>query len=139
MRKSYLYEHLRSRVKKLLPSSRYNQWLEGLDPVQIPLSVRTVRTITTVFEPVDTGFCLTCFEDRADKSSRNPTLMSIFEDWASKSSRLTKSPQTPHYRWERHLPLKSQMSLNLEKIHSQGESNLGLLQPLGNRPFRESP
>jgi hypothetical protein len=77
MRKPYLYEHLRSKVKKLLPSSRYNQWLEGLDPVQIPLSVRTVRTITTVFEPVDTGFCLTCFEDRADKSSRNPTL------WAS--------------------------------------------------------
>jgi hypothetical protein len=35
---------------------------------------------------------------------------------AGKSSRLTKSPQTPCCRWERRLPLKAQTPLNPEKF-----------------------
>jgi len=38
--------------------------------------------------------------------------MIIFKDWANKSLRLTKSPQTPHYRRERRLLLKTQTLLN---------------------------
>jgi hypothetical protein len=37
-----------------------------------------------------------------------------------KSSRLTKSPRAPHYRWERHLPLKAQTPLNPEKFAPTG-------------------
>jgi hypothetical protein len=50
----------------------------------------------------------------------NPTPRSIFEDCASKSSRLTKSPQTPRCRRERHLPLKAQTPLNPEKFAPTG-------------------
>jgi hypothetical protein len=46
----------------------------------------------------------------------NPTPRSIFEDCADKSSRLTKSPQTPRCRQERRLSLKAQTSLNPEKF-----------------------
>jgi hypothetical protein len=46
----------------------------------------------------------------------NPTARSIFEDWAGKSSQLSKSPQAPRCRQERHLPLKTQTPLNLEKF-----------------------
>jgi len=38
----------------------------------------------------------------------NPTVMSIFEDRASKSSRLTKSSQAPHCKWEHRLPPNAQ-------------------------------
>ena len=38
----------------------------------------------------------------------NSTPMNIFEDWAGKSSRLTKSPQAPRCRRERRLPLNAQ-------------------------------
>ena len=38
----------------------------------------------------------------------NPTPISIFEDWADKFSRLTKSPQTPHCRRKYHLLLNAQ-------------------------------
>ena len=38
----------------------------------------------------------------------NPTPMSIFEDWAGKSLKLTRSPQTPRCRRERRLPLNAQ-------------------------------
>jgi hypothetical protein len=50
----------------------------------------------------------------------NHTLMSIFENCAGKSSRLTKSPQTLHCRRERRLPLKAQTSLNSEKFAPTG-------------------
>jgi hypothetical protein len=46
----------------------------------------------------------------------NPTPRSIFEDCASKPSRLTKSPQASRCRRERHLPLKAQTTLNPEKF-----------------------
>jgi hypothetical protein len=46
----------------------------------------------------------------------NPTRRSIFEDYDDKSSRLMKSPQVPHCRRERRLPLKAQTPLNLEKF-----------------------
>jgi hypothetical protein len=46
----------------------------------------------------------------------NPTPKSIFEDCVGKSSRLTKSPQTPYCRRERHLPLKTQTPLNPKKF-----------------------
>jgi hypothetical protein len=46
----------------------------------------------------------------------NPTIRSIFEDWVSKSSRLMKSPQTPHCRRERCLLLKAQTPLNPDKF-----------------------
>jgi hypothetical protein len=46
----------------------------------------------------------------------NPTPRSIFEDYAGKSSRLTKSPQAPRCRRKRRLPLKAQTSLNSEKF-----------------------
>jgi hypothetical protein len=48
----------------------------------------------------------------------NPTHRSIFGDCVGKSSRLTKSPQAPHCRRERRLPLKAQTSLNSEKFAS---------------------
>ena len=44
--------------------------------------------------------------------SANPISMSIFEEWVSKSSRLTKSSQMPRCWWKRHLPLIAQMLLN---------------------------
>jgi hypothetical protein len=50
----------------------------------------------------------------------NPTPRSIFEDCAGKSSRLTKSPQAPHRRRERRLPLKAQTPLNTEKSLTRG-------------------
>jgi hypothetical protein len=50
----------------------------------------------------------------------NPTPRSIFEDYASKSSRLTKSPQASRCRRERRLPLKAQMPLNSEKFAPTG-------------------
>jgi hypothetical protein len=50
----------------------------------------------------------------------NPTPRSIFEDCAGKSSRLTKSPQTPRCRRERRLPLKEQTPLNPEKFAHTG-------------------
>jgi hypothetical protein len=50
----------------------------------------------------------------------NPTPRSIFEDCAGKSSRLTKSPQTPRCRRERRLPLKAQTPLNPEKFAPTG-------------------
>jgi hypothetical protein len=46
--------------------------------------------------------------------------MSIFEDWAGKSSRLTKSLQAPRCRQERRLPLKAQTPLNFEKFAFMG-------------------
>jgi hypothetical protein len=42
----------------------------------------------------------------------NPTPRNIFQDWADKSSRLTKSPEASRCRLERHLPLKAQAPLN---------------------------
>ena len=42
----------------------------------------------------------------------NSTLMIIFKDWANKSLRLTKSLQTPRYRREHRLLLKTQTLLN---------------------------
>jgi hypothetical protein len=50
----------------------------------------------------------------------NPTLRSIFEDYAGKSSRLTKSPQAPRCQRERRLPLKAQTPLNPEKFAPTG-------------------
>jgi hypothetical protein len=50
----------------------------------------------------------------------NPTPSSIFEDCAGKSSRLTKSPQPPRCRRERHLPLKAQTTLNPNKFPPTG-------------------
>ena len=38
-----------------------------------------------------------------ERTHANPTLMSIFEDWAVKSSRLTKSPHAPRCQRERRL------------------------------------
>jgi hypothetical protein len=52
--------------------------------------------------------------------ARKPYPSSIFEDCADKSSRLTKSPQAPRCRRERHLPLKAQMPLNPEKFAPTG-------------------
>jgi hypothetical protein len=50
----------------------------------------------------------------------NPTLRSIFEDRAGKSSRLTKSPQASRGRRERPLPLKAQTPLNPDKFAPTG-------------------
>lgn len=46
----------------------------------------------------------------------NPIPKSIFEDWASKLSKLTKSPQTSHYGREHRLPPKAQMSVKCLEI-----------------------
>jgi hypothetical protein len=56
----------------------------------------------------------------------NPAPRSIFEDCAGKSSRLTKSPQTPRCRRERRLPLKAQTPLNPEKFASTGSGTQDL-------------
>ena len=48
-----------------------------------------------------------------ERTHTNPTHMSIFKDWANKSSRLTKSSQVPRCRQECCLPLKPQTLLNL--------------------------
>jgi hypothetical protein len=63
----------------------------------------------------------------------NPTPRSIFEDCASKSSRLTKSPQTPRCRRERCLPLKAQTPLNPEKFASTGSRTQDLRCYRGSR------
>ena len=52
--------------------------------------------------------------------SANPISMSIFEEWVSKSSRLTKSSQMPRCWWKRHLPLIAQMLLNSRIFASIG-------------------
>jgi hypothetical protein len=66
----------------------------------------------------------------------NPTLRSIFEDCAGKSSRLTKSPQAPRCRRERRLPLKAQTPLNLEKFALTGSRTQDLRCYRGYMPFR---
>jgi hypothetical protein len=50
----------------------------------------------------------------------NLTPMSIFEYYAGKSSRLTKSPQASRCLRERRLPLKAQTLLNPEKLAPTG-------------------
>jgi hypothetical protein len=57
---------------------------------------------------------------RTDWHARKPYPRSIFEDWAVKSSRLSKSPQTSRYLRECRIPLKAQMSLNHEKFALAG-------------------
>jgi hypothetical protein len=66
----------------------------------------------------------------------NPTPRSIFEDYADKSSRLTKSPQAPRCRRERRLPLKAQTSLKHEKFAPTGSRTQDLRCYRGSCPLR---
>jgi hypothetical protein len=50
----------------------------------------------------------------------NPTPRSTFDDWAGKSSSLTKLPQSLRCWWERRLPLKAQTPLNPHKFALTG-------------------